>query len=225
MRKGRWVACSAATNLRSSLPTVFTRRIDCRKASVTENELIAASQKGNVGAFNQLVAAYEQQVYNLAVRLLGEQEAAADATQDCFLSAYRSIAKFRGGNFKSWLLRIATNACYDRLRQQHRRPQVSLDSEDDETSLSATLPDGSETPEQYALRRELGREIQQALSTLSMEQRVVVVLSDVQGLSYQEIAEVTTSSIGTVKSRLNRARLKMKEYLIAAGTIPAALPS
>jgi len=184
-----------------------------------EKALIVAAQRGEVHAFNQLVLTYQSMVYNLTCRILGDADAAADASQDTFISAFHAIRKFRGGSFKAWLLRIATNVCYDQLRYKQRRPTSSLEAlltGPDHLSLF-TNPD--ERPEDYALRQELGRVIQRGLDTLPPDQRIVLVLSDVQGLSYQEIAEITRSSLGTVKSRLSRGRTKLRDYLLEQGEL------
>ncbi len=180
-----------------------------------EKALIEAARQGDVASFNRLVLSHQSMVYNLAYRILGDGDAAADATQDAFISAFRGIDKFRGGSFKSWLMRIVTNACYDQLRLKQRRPATSLDAILELDSVpQPSLTDSGESPEQYAMRQELSRTIQVGMGTLPPEQRVALVLSDVQGLSYQEIAEVTGASLGTVKSRLSRARGKMRDFLL-----------
>jgi RNA polymerase sigma factor (sigma-70 family) len=184
-----------------------------------EKALIAAAQQGEVPAFNQLVLTYQSMVYNLAYRILGDADAAADASQDTFLSAFRAIKKFRGGSFKAWLLRIATNACYDQLRYKQRRPTSPLEALFAETDHPPSFTDPTEGPEDYTLRQELGRAIQVGLNTLPPDQRIALVLSDVQGLSYQEIAEVTRSSLGTVRSRLSRGRAKLRDYLLDQGEL------
>jgi len=153
-------------------------------------------------------------VYNVAYRILGDADAAADASQDTFLSAYKAIANFKGGSFKSWLLRITTNACYDQLRLHQRRPTSSLDAIYTDTDPSSHFINGRETPEEHALRQELGQILQQAIHTLPPDQRVTLVLSDVQGLSYKEVSEVTRVSVGTVKSRLSRARARLRDRLM-----------
>lgn len=180
-----------------------------------EKALIDAARQGDVGSFNQLVLSYQSMVYNLAYRILGDRHAASDATQDAFISAFKAIGKFRGGSFKSWLLRIVTNACYDQLRRKQRRPTASLDALlvlDPAPVQSLTTP--QESPEGYAMRQELSRAIQVGIGTLPPEQRITLVLSDVQGFSYQEIAEITGVALGTVKSRLSRARAKMRDFLL-----------
>jgi RNA polymerase sigma-70 factor, ECF subfamily len=183
-----------------------------------EDFVVAAAQRGDLAAFNQLVTKHEQRVYNLTYRMLNDAEAAADATQDAFFQAYRALAQYRGGSFKSWLLRIASNICYDRLRSRNRRPSTSLDAMIEEAekvggSDLGLLEDSQSDPLDFATRRELARELAQALQSLPDEQRVVVVLSDVQGMSYDEIVYITGASLGTVKSRISRGRLKIREYL------------
>ncbi len=185
-----------------------------------EAGLIAAAQQGKVDAFNELVLAYQQQVYNLAYRILGDPASAADATQEAFLSAYQSLARFRGGSFKSYLMRIVSNACYDELRRRRRRPATSFEDfgEVDEDANPALI-NGREGPEEHAERQEMARLIQAGIETLPPDQRITLVLSDVEGLNYQEIAEVTNVSLGTVKSRLARARGKLRDYLRSQGEL------
>jgi RNA polymerase sigma-70 factor (ECF subfamily) len=183
-----------------------------------EAKMVAAAQSGDLAAFNQLVTLHEQRVYNLSYRMLNEAEAAADATQDAFFQAYRALNQFRGGSFKSWLLRIASNICYDRLRARTRRPSTSLEALVEEAervggSDLALLEDDKDDPVDYATRRELARELAQAIQSLPEDQRIAVILSDVQGLSYEEIVDITQTSLGTVKSRISRGRLKVREYL------------
>ncbi len=186
-----------------------------------EPALIQAARKGDLDAFNTLVLAYQHQVYNLAYRIMSEEAAAADATQEAFISAYKHLKSFRGGSFKSWLLRIVTNACYDDLRRRKRRPATSLDEladgEDGEAEFDVPAPDDG--PETIAQRHELTELIQLGITTLPDDQRVVLVLSDVQGMSYEEIATMTDSNLGTVKSRLSRARAKLREYLQGRGEL------
>jgi len=185
-----------------------------------EASLIAAAQQGKVDAFNELVLAYQQQVYNLAYRILGDPASAADAAQDAFISAFENIGRFRGGSFKSYLLRIVSNRCYDELRRWKRRPATSFEDfgEVDEEANPA-LVNGGERPEDYAERQEMARVIQAGIETLPPDQRITLALSDVQGLSYQEIAAATEVSLGTVKSRLARARGKLRDYLQAQGEL------
>ncbi len=184
-----------------------------------EQSLIASARKGDVRAFNQLVLLYQSLAYNVAYRILDDAEAAADATQDAFLSAYRAMPRFRGGSFKAWLLRIVTNACYDQLRKKKRRPTQSLDDLPMEADHTMHLRDPAEQPDEYAERRDLNRLLQEAIGRLPPEQRVVLVLSDVQGLNYKEIAQATGLALGTVKSRLSRARAKLRDDLVRQGEL------
>ena len=185
-----------------------------------EVSLIGAAQQGKVDAFNELVLAYQQQVYNLAYRILGDPAAAADATQEAFISAYQSIGRFRGGSFKSYLMRIVSNSCYDELRRRKRRPATSFEDfgEMDEEANPA-LMNGGEKPEEYAERQEVAHVIQAGIEALPPDQRITLVLSDVQGLSYQEIAAATDVLLGTVKSRLARARSKLRDHLRGQGEL------
>jgi RNA polymerase sigma factor (sigma-70 family) len=187
-----------------------------------ELRLVEAAQRGDVESFNALVRLYETRVYNLCYRMLGDAESAADAAQDAFLSAYRNLRGFRGGSLRSWLLRIATNTCYDALRARKRRPSVSLEASDDEDEASPLqIADSAETPDDFALRRELAGAIQRGLATLPEDQRAVVILSDIEGLSYEEIADVTGTNLGTVKSRISRGRARLREVLRAGELLPA----
>ena len=180
-----------------------------------EKALIDAARQGDVGSFNQLVLSYQSMVYNFAYRILGDRHAAADATQDAFISAFKAIGKFRGGSFKAWLLRIVTNACYNQLRRKQRQPSTSLDALLVlEPAPTQSLTDPSESPEEYTVRQELSKAIQIGIGNMPPEQRITLVLADVQGFSYQEIAGVTGVSLGTVKSRLSRARNKLRDFLL-----------
>jgi RNA polymerase sigma factor (sigma-70 family) len=187
-----------------------------------ERRLVDAAQRGEVESFNALVHLYEGRVYNLCYRMLGDSDSAADAAQDAFLSAFRNLRSFRGGSFRSWMLRIATNTCYDVLRARKRRPTTSLDvnSDGEEDSSPLQIADPSEAPDDFALRRELATAIQHGLATLPEEQRVILILSDIQGLAYEEIAEITNTNLGTVKSRLSRGRARLRDVLRAGELLP-----
>ncbi|MFL7791616.1 MAG: RNA polymerase sigma factor [Anaerolineae bacterium] len=178
-----------------------------------ESSLIADAQKGKVDAFNELVLTYQQQVYNLAYRIMGDPASAADATQDAFISAYQSLPRFRGGSFKSYLLRIVSNRCYDQLRRRKRRPATSFEDVDIDEDANPMLANDGENPEEYTERQEMARVLQAGIEALPPDQRVTLVLSDVQGMSYEEIADVMEVALGTVKSRLARARSKLRDYL------------
>ncbi len=180
-----------------------------------EKAFILAAQKGDVSAFNQLVRAYQTMVYRTAYRVMGESASAEDATQDAFVSAYKHIRAYRGGSFKAWLLRIVTNACYDQLRVKQRRPTASLDAMLVDSDNPAPGPDRAapESPQDFVERQELGDAIQRGLVTLPPDQRVTLVLVDIEGFSYDEVAEATGANLGTVKSRLSRARLALRDFL------------
>lgn len=194
-----------------------------RRAMASEEaRLVEAGQRGDVEAFNQLVRLYEVRVYNLCYRMLGDADAAADVTQETFIAAYRNLPRFRGGVFRAWLLRIATNACHDTLRARKRRPAVSLDAaQESESGPLSYLADTAEAPDETALRHELARAIEQGLAQLPDDQRIVVILSDVQGLAYEEIAEITGANLGTVKSRLSRGRARLRDILRAGELLPS----
>ncbi|MCU0493003.1 MAG: sigma-70 family RNA polymerase sigma factor [Chloroflexaceae bacterium] len=188
-----------------------------------ELRLVAAGQRGDVESFNQLVRLYEGRVYNLCYRMVGDAESAADAAQDAFFAAYRNLKSFRGGSFRSWLLRIASNTCYDVLRARKRRPTTSLDAafDSDDESSGFDPPDPGESPIDTALRQELSAAIQHGLAGLPDDQRIVLVLCDIQGMAYDEIADITGTNIGTVKSRLSRGRARLRDYLKAGELLPA----
>jgi RNA polymerase sigma-70 factor (ECF subfamily) len=181
--------------------------------AMDEQALVAAARRGDTQAFNNLILTYQTLAYNVAYRTLHDPDAAADATQQAFISAFRALPGFRGGSFKAWLLRIVTNACYDQLRTAKRRPASSLDDMLVDPDHSVMLTDEGESPEDYALRQDLGRVIQNGLDELPPEQRLAVILYDIQGFSYQEIAQATGVSLGTVKSRLSRGRARLRDYL------------
>lgn len=183
-----------------------------------EPAFIRDAQKGDLEAFNRLVLAYQQRVYNVAYRIMGDPDSAEDATQEAFISAYRSLVRFRGGSFRAWLLRIVTNACYDELRRRKRKPSSSLEALTMDAGEPA-LSDASDLhaipvkPEAAAERDELTRAIQDCLNRLPEDFRAVAVLVDIQGYDYQEVAAVIRKPLGTVKSRVARARARMRDCL------------
>lgn len=181
-----------------------------------EAKMILYAQNGDLDAFNRLVLAYQDVAYNVAYRMMGDPAASQDVTQEAFISAYSKLHTFRGGSFKAWLLRIVTNASYDELRRLKRRPSTPLEPvgrDDEEFASPVWLTDPAESPEEAASRAELSRAIQRCLDRLEVDFRVVVVLVDIQGMDYAEAAESVKSPLGTVKSRLARARVKMQECL------------
>ncbi len=190
-----------------------------------EVKLIEYAKGGDLDAFNRLVVEYQEVAYNVAYRLMGDSDSAEDITQDAFIAAYRKLDSFRGGSFKAWLLRILTNAGYDELRRRKRRPVTPLEpigENDEEIESPAWLEDPGESPEQAALRAELGQAIQHCLDGLDVDFRMVVVLVDIEGLDYKAAAEAAQSPVGTVKSRLARARRRMQDCLRGFGEL---LPS
>lgn len=187
-----------------------------------EAALIRQAQQGDLDAFNRLVLAYQDLAFNVAYRLMSDPAEAQDVTQDAFVSAYRKLDSFRGGSFKAWLLRIVTNAGYDALRKRKRQPVVPLEPlsvDDEEIESPSWIADPGETPEDAAARGELGAAIQHCLDRLAVEFRTVVVLVDVQGLDYAEAAETVGKPLGTIKSRLARARVRMQDCLQGYGEL------
>jgi RNA polymerase sigma-70 factor (ECF subfamily) len=183
---------------------------------VDEIALIQAARGGDLDSFNRLVLAYQDLVYSHAFRMVGEEETADDATQNTFISAYNHLGSFRGGSFKAWLLRIVTNACYDELRRRKRRPTVPLEPLDDtgeEVESASWMVDPLEQPEEQVQRIELQNAIQHCLDNLPDDFRSTVIMVDVQGLDYFEAAEAIGKPIGTIKSRLARARLRLRDCL------------
>jgi len=180
-----------------------------------EKALVQQAQRGDLDAFNQLVLQYQRVAYSVAYRVLGNQDRAMDATQDAFLRGYRALSQFRGGSFKAWILRIVTNCCYDQLRVQKRRPTSAIDDMLEDDEHSDLLTDHSESPQDHVERQDVAKALRQALSQLPEDQRMVVVLSDIEGLSYDEIAMTLSINLGTVKSRLSRARAKLRDHIRA----------
>ena len=191
-----------------------------------EMALVKYAQGGDLDAFNRLVLIYQDQAYNLAYRMLGDEDSAEDAAQNAFISAYRSLNSYRGGSFRAWVLRIITNACYDELRRRKRRPVTALEPEtEDEEEIESPrwLADDSPSPEERAERAEMERAIQHCLEDLPEEFRSVAILVDVQGMDYEEVSSVMGKPLGTIKSRLARARMKLRRCLQGFGELlPAA---
>jgi RNA polymerase sigma factor (sigma-70 family) len=185
-----------------------------RNPQADEQDLIQQAQRGSLDAFNSLVLAYQDRVYNVTYRIMHDEASAADMTQDAFITAYRRLSTYRGGSFRAWLLRIATNTCYDELRRHKRRPAAALDDlPGADLDDGPPLPDHAPTPEQVAQQHELNRAIQDCIEHLGEDQRVILVLSDMEELSYQEVAQIVGIKVGTVKSRLSRARVNVRDCL------------
>jgi len=180
---------------------------------MNEQQAIDRARNNDVDAFNQLVLAYQNLAYSVAYRMLQDEAAAADAVQDSFIKAYRGLSKFKDGNFKSWLMRIVVNTCYDVLRVRGRRPVDSLDDMPVEPVSMTPMSVAPESPELHAERTELRQHIETCIEYLPEDQRLAVILCDIHGYAYDEIADVTGWPMGTVKSRISRARIKLQEYL------------
>lgn len=193
-----------------------------------ESVLIEDAKRGDLEAFNALILTYQDQVFNLAYRILGDPQAADDAAQEAFISAYKGLRRYRGGSFRAWMLRIVTNASYDELRRLKRRPAIGLEDlnpldDPEEADSAGVLASSVGDPESEAQQAELARALEDCLTGLPDEFRLVAVLVDVQGHDYQEASLVIGAPLGTVKSRLARARLRMRDCLQAhRELLPAA---
>jgi RNA polymerase sigma-70 factor (ECF subfamily) len=202
-----------------------TRKPDAMYTSaefgMDEPALISEAQHGELDSFNCLVLAYQDSLFNTALRILGDEDLAADATQDAFLSAFRSINCFRGGSFRAWLMRTVTNACFDELRRQKRHPTMPLEpaSGDYEMESPRWLADSSMSPQEKFETGELACAIQHCLDALPVDFRTVVVLADIQGMDYSEVSDAMRVPLGTIKSRLARARLRLRKHLQVFGEL------
>jgi len=188
-----------------------------------ELELIQNAKNGDLDAFNQLVLDYQQQVYNLAYRMMNDNMAADDITQNTFINAYQHLSSFRGGSFRAWLLRIATNQCYDEHRRHKRKPTSPLTPVDPESGEEfddpVWLTDDAELPEDFVQSRELESAIQRCIDRLQENFKAILILVDVQGLDYKEASSISDTPIGTVRSRLARARERVQECLQGFGEL------
>jgi len=182
-----------------------------------ESILIRNAKKGDVDAFNQLVLTYQEQVFNLTYRMLNDEMSAEDATQNTFINAFQHIKSFRGGSFRAWILRIAANNSYDELRRKKRKPTQPLTVTDFESGEEMDDPiwleDDRDLPEEHILKKELEKAIQRCIDQLPKTFRAVVILVDIQGFGYQEASRIAGSPIGTIRSRLARARLQVQGCL------------
>lgn len=183
-----------------------------------ENEIVRDVLSGHTDEFEKLVAAYEKPVYHIALKMTGNEEDAFDLSQDTFLKAYRSLSTFRGeSSFGTWICRLASNQCIDFLRKQKRRGQLlSLDDTDD-YGRPAELPDLRFEPQSAMEKRELYMQVREGLGKLPPEQKLILILRDMEGLSYQEIADTLEMELGTVKSRIYRARAHLAKLLTETG--------
>jgi len=186
----------------------------------TEEEIVSAAKKGDAGAFEELVRMTQDRLYNLAFRITGHREEAEDVLQEAYLRAHRSLGSFEGtSQIYTWLYRITVNACLTRGRKVGRRSDVegvSLDAPagtDVESTLAGTFASGDGDPGEAISRNERAARVHEAIGELPNEYRTVVVLRDIEGLSYEELGEVTGSSRAAIKSRLHRARQRLAELL------------
>ncbi len=177
--------------------------------SFDEQRLIQLSRDGDYDAFNRLVVEYQDAIFAVVLRTVRNRATAEDITQDTFISAFRKISSYRGGIFRAWLFRIAKNASLDYLRKVARRGESSI--EEDILYFSEIVEDDSQDPLADALNSELARLIDHCLDSLSEDHRFAMVMIDIEGYQYDEAAESIGVSIGTVKSRLNRARARMRD--------------
>jgi RNA polymerase sigma-70 factor, ECF subfamily len=181
-----------------------------------ETCLIESAHRGSLDAFNTLVLRYQARVYGVACQILRDPAAAEDAAQAAFIKTYRKLSSYQGGSFKAWLLKIATRQCLDELRRSGRHPELHLDEDwvgEDDLSLAERLPSDDLGPEELTLQHEQADIVQTCLYALSPNLRLVVELVDLQGMNYAEAAEVLGCPVGTVKSRLARARLQLHRRL------------
>jgi RNA polymerase sigma-70 factor, ECF subfamily len=193
-----------------------TRDEPARRAPVDEAQLrdlgiVEQVRAGELAAFNRLVDLYQDYLFGVAYRILTDRDLASDAVQDAFLHAYQRLDGYRGGAFRSWLTRIGVNACMDILRAKRRRPSQPFPELDDE-SWEPRAPDDLE-PEARAAASARSRALSAALALITQDQRVAIVLYDVEGFDYEEIAGMTGVSLGTVKSRIHRGRLALRDRL------------
>ncbi len=182
--------------------------------------LVRKTINGDLDAFDELVRRYEGKIYGLAYRFMGNHADASDLAQDTFIRVYQALAGFRGdASFSTWLYRIAANICRDELRKRQRRRSVSIDEMIDASPANVPTADGSYSPEETVQRREVQSQVQFCLNELSSDHRLVLVMREIQGLSYEEIASALQCSMGTVKSRISRARSALKDKMIKEGEL------
>jgi len=181
--------------------------------SLDENLLIQKSQVGDIKSFEILVEAYQKKAFNIAYRMLGNLEDANDVTQEALVKVYKYLPKFKGDSkFSTWLYSIVTNTSIDYMRKNRKADVVYLDKKEDD-KMKKEIPDNTNSPEQLLEKNEIKRVIHDSINKLSREHRTVIILRDIQGFSYEEIANILNCSVGTVKSRISRARGNLKSIL------------
>ncbi|GAB4462240.1 MAG: sigma-70 family RNA polymerase sigma factor [Anaerolineales bacterium] len=182
----------------------------------SENSLILSAQRGDLDAFNELIQTYQDMLYRIALRIVHDEYLAEDAVQEAVIHAFRHIRSFRGGNFKSWLARVTVNASYDELRRGKRHlgmPLEQFTNEGEEIESPEWMRDPASGPEERAESSELQRALHQCIKSLTPDYRLMVILVDMEGMSYEEAAQTARVPVGTVKSRLARARMQIRQSL------------
>jgi len=193
-----------------------------QSATIPEKTLIQAAQRGDLESFNLLILRYQNLLFGIALRLLNDEDAAADAVQEALISAFRRFDTFRGDSLRSWLARVVVNACYDEMRKKRRQHSIPLEqfnSDGEEIETSYWLVDPESDPETQFESFELENALQRGLDKLQPIYRLMLVLVDIEGLSYEEAALAAHVPVGTVKSRLARARSQMQKSLQGAGEL------
>lgn len=194
-------------------------------AETNEEELVRRIQRGDEAAFDQLMDVCGPRVFSLAYRMIGNHDDAQDVAQEAFIRIYRGLKKFDGrASFTTWMYRIVTNVCLNEIRTRKRLPVMFEDVIAKENFTLEDIPQPGELPEEEALKRERQEELLRALKQLPENNRLLVLLYDVQGLSYQQISDTLGVNVGTVKSRLNRARIMLREFVKETGNTSTLPP-
>ena len=179
-----------------------------------EFDSIYKASRNNAEAFQKLISPYTTQLLNHAYRILKNREDAEDALQEAYLKIYKSLNAFEGhSSFKTWAYKILTNVCLDMLRKQKKTSETSLNVTNSDGEHEIEISDDTYSPEISAQKKAAFEALKDALEALGEDQKIVITLRDIDGLSYDEIAEITSTGIGTVKSRINRARVQLKKLL------------
>lgn len=184
--------------------------------SYNEKALLVKAKNGDLAAFEKLIENYQKKVYNIVYRMIGNPDDASELTQEVFIRVFRSIRNFKEeSQFSTWIYKIATNICLDEFRKQKKHKVISLDEEikSDEGEMKRQIEDNKPQPDIIAERNELKKTVRNAILALPDEYRIVIIMRDIKGLSYEEIAQITKCPEGTVKSRINRARKALKTIL------------
>lgn len=192
-------------------PGVVPRKPQDELLHARDRALVERARSGDLEAFNEIVVIYQDYLFALVVRVVRDRESAADAVQEALFSCYRNLDRFRGDSFRSWLTRIALNAATDVLRYRKRRPADPYPEWEDDAWQPPTGEEAS--PERTVMRRQTAQALTAAMAEITTDQRSAILLYDVEGFDYQEIADMTGVSLGTVKSRIHRGRLALRELL------------